>query len=111
MKKWKKERNNDMKLLYNLTKEQMADVYEEYQDYLYKGDIEAVFENLENTDDIKLTDEEMERAVTLLKNDLEADVCYSDYARSALAVVLEERTEKLKEKINHIENVIKQVNS
>ena len=53
----------------------------------------------------------MERAVTLLKNDLEADVCYSDYARSALAVVLEERTEKLKEKINHIENVIKQVNS
>ena len=48
-----------MKLLYNLTKEQMADVYEEYQDYLYKGDIEAIFENLENADDIKLTDEEM----------------------------------------------------
>ena len=50
-----------MKLLYNLTKEQMADVYEEYQDYLYKGDIEAIFENLENADDIKLTDEEIHR--------------------------------------------------
>lgn len=98
-----------MKLLYNLTKEQMEEVYEEYQDYLYKCDIEAVYENLENADDITLTDEEMERAVTLLKNDLEGDVCYSDYARSAFSKILEERKMKLQEQIEHYELVINQL--
>lgn len=100
-----------MKQLYNLTEQQMKDVYEEYLNSLYEDDINAVFENLDNADDINLSDEEMASAVASMKNDLECSVCYSDFARSALAWVLEERNEKLKEEINRNKKVISQINS
>ena len=89
-----------MKLVYGLTEEQMKEVHSIVEKEYYKSDIEAVIENGGHisTDydvtNLELTDEEMAKTTEYMKNQIEENTYYSDYAREAIAYILDKRSEK-----------------
>ena len=85
-----------MKLLFGLTEEQMEKVFYEVLTNFVVEQLEATRQKLEEIRniDIKLSDEEMARAIDYMKEDLDESVDYYGFAQGVIDQILSERRKK-----------------
>lgn len=85
-----------MKLLYGLNEDQMKSVFYEVLTNFLVDQIEFTRQKLEEIRnvDIKLTDEEMARAIDYVKEDVNESVDYYGFAQGAIDQILSERRKK-----------------
>ena len=85
-----------MKLLFGLTEEQMEKVFKEVLTNFVVEQLETTRQKLEEIRniDIKLSDEEMARAIDYMKEDLDESVDYYGFAQGAIDQILSERRKK-----------------
>ena len=85
-----------MNLLYGLDEDQMKLVFYEVLTNFLVDQIEFTRQKLEEIRnvDIKLTDEEMARAIDYVKEDLDESVDYYGFAQGAIDQILSERRKK-----------------